>query len=72
MTTDLPAVRSPLQRRELWKFLPFRALLLGTTDKSSVLSSLPVSHSLLNVILSPVVLYYEDEVPGIILVRVVR
>ena len=68
---DHPAVRSPLQRRELWNFLPFRALLLGTTDKSSVLSSLPVSHSLLNVILSPVVLYYEDEVPGIILVRVV-
>ena len=72
MTTDLPAVRSPLQRRELWKFLPFRALLLGTTDKSSVLSSLPMSHSLLDVILSPVVLFYEEQVPGIILVRVVR
>ena len=71
MATDHLTVRSPLQRRELWDFLPFRALLLGTTDQSSVLSLLPEGHSLLNVILSPVVLHYEDEVPGMILVRAV-
>ena len=67
MATDHLTVRSPLQRRELWDFLPFRALLLGTTDQSSVLSLLPEGHSLLNVILGFVVLHYEGEVPAMVL-----
>ena len=53
-----------MQLECVWKLRPTRALLLGTTDPGSVLSLLPKSDGVLNIILGFVVLFYEEEVPA--------
>ena len=53
-----------MQLKCVWEFRPTRSLLLGTTDPGSVLSLLPKTDGVLNIILGFVVLYYEEEVPA--------
>ena len=55
----------PMQLKCVWEFRPTRAVLLGTTDPGSVLSLLPKSDGVLNIILGFVVLFYEEEVPAL-------
>ena len=52
----------PLNQQRLWSLSLVRMVALGTTDKDSILSLL--SDNLLNIILGPVVLSYECEVPA--------
>jgi len=55
---------SPLQQQRLWLVSVFRTLMLGTTEQGSVLWLLN-NHSLLNLILVPVVESWEAEAKAI-------
>ena len=54
----------PLQRSSVWKFKPVRMVLLGTADKGSILARLPKGDGVLDIVLGPVVVYYELQVAG--------
>merc|ERR1712166_324176 len=49
----------PLKRSSVWKFKLLRIVLLGTTNKGSILERLPKGDGVLDILLGPVVVYYE-------------
>ena len=55
----------PLQRSSVWKFKPLRMVLLGTADKGSILARLPKGDGVLDIVLGPLVVYYELQVAGL-------
>ena len=59
MANESSAALPPLQRSGVWKFKLLRIVLLGTADKGSILERLPKGHGVLDVVLGPVVVYYE-------------
>ena len=59
MANESSSALPPLQRSGVWKFKLLRIVLLGTMDKGSILERLPKGHGVLDVVLGPVVVYYE-------------
>merc|ERR1711865_364345 len=49
----------PLKRSGVWRFKLLRIVLLGTADKGSILERLPKGDGVLDIVLGPVVVYYE-------------
>merc|ERR1712166_273351 len=50
----------PLKRSSVWKFKLLRIVLLGTADKGSILERLPKGDGVLDILLGPLVVYYEQ------------
>ena len=59
MANESSSALPPLQRSGVWKFKLLRIVLLGTADKGSILERLPKGDGVLDVVLGPVVVYYE-------------
>ena len=59
MANESYSALPPLQRSGVWKFKLLRIVLLGTADKGSILERLPKGDGVLNIVLGPVVVYYE-------------
>ena len=65
MNNEYSSALPPLQRSSVWKFKLLRVVLLGTADKGSILVRLPKGHGVLDVVLGPVVVYYELQVAAL-------
>merc|ERR1712166_1082098 len=59
MNNESSCALPPLKRSGVWKFKLVRIVLLGTTDKDSILERLPKGDGVLDIVLGPVVVYYE-------------
>ena len=59
MNNEPSSALPPLQRSGVWKFKLVRIVLLGTADKGSILERLPKGDGVLDIVLGPVVVYYE-------------
>jgi len=59
MANESSSALPPLQRSGVWKFKLLRVVLLGTMDKDSILERLPKGDGVLDIVLGPVVVYYE-------------
>ena len=59
MANESSSALPPLQRSGVWKFKLLRIVLLGTTDTGSILERLPKGHGVLDIVLGPLVVYYE-------------
>ena len=59
MANEPSSALPPLQRSGVWKFKLLRIVLLGTMDKGSILERLPKGHGVLDIVLGPLVVYYE-------------
>ena len=65
MANESSSALPPLQRSGVWKFKLLRIVLLGTMDKGSILERLPKGHGVLDIVLAPVVVYYELQVAAL-------
>ena len=65
MSDELSSALPPLQRSCVWKFKPLRMVLLGTANKGNILARLPKGDGVLDIVLGPVVVYYELQVPAL-------
>merc|ERR1712166_65755 len=59
MANKYSSALPPLKRSSVWKFKLLRIVLLGTADKGSILERLPKGDGVLDILLGPVVVYYE-------------
>ena len=64
MANEPSSALPPLQRSSVWKFKRLRMVLLGTADKGSILARLPKGDGVLDILLGPLVVYYELQVTG--------
>ena len=65
MANESSSALPPLQRSGVWKFKLLRIVLLGTADKDSILERLPKGHGVLDIVLGPLVVYYELQVAAL-------
>ena len=65
MNNEPSSALPPLQRSGVWKFKLLRIVLLGTMDKDSILERLPKGHGVLDIVLGPLVVYYELQVAAL-------
>ena len=65
MNNEPSSALPPLQRSDVWKFKLVRIVLLGTMDKGSILVRLPKGDGVLDIILGPIVVYYELQVAAL-------
>merc|ERR1712166_1001797 len=59
MANKYSSALPPLKRSSVWKFKLLRIVLLGTAAKGSILEPLPKGDGVLDILLGPVVVYYE-------------
>merc|ERR1712086_600515 len=59
MANESSSALPPLKRSGVWKFKLLRIVLLGTADKGSILERLPKGDGVLDILLGPLVVYYE-------------
>merc|ERR1712166_699534 len=69
MANKYSSALPPLQRSGVWKFKLLRIVLLGTADKGSILERLPKGDGVLDILLGPVVVYYELLAKGVDLAK---
>merc|ERR1712166_449818 len=69
MANKYSSALPPLKRSSVWKFKLLRIVLLGTADKGSILERLPKGDGVLDILLGPVVVYYELLAKGVDLAK---
>merc|ERR1712166_1420946 len=69
MNNESSSALPPLQRSGVWNFKLLRIVLLGTADKDSILERLPKGDGVLDIVLGPLVVYYELQAKDVDLAK---